>query len=72
MTAENLQAARDRFATFKNEHGDPLGIKPKFLLTAEGSATANSADLILDRQLINGGESNPHYKKFEHLKLDYL
>lgn len=72
VTPENLQAAEDRFTTFVNDAGEYVSAAPKFIAVKKGTAAANAFKAILDRQLINGGESNQYYKRFELLELDYL
>lgn len=71
--ALDYQAVRDARAEMRNFRADgnrPLGIAPNVLLIH--SDLESQAEDIVERQLINAGESNPLYKKFEIVVADWL
>jgi phage major head subunit gpT-like protein len=59
LTAANYEAARLAMQTFKRDGGDPMGIAPTHLVVSPTNESVARA--ILERELINGGESNPNY-----------
>jgi phage major head subunit gpT-like protein len=70
LSAANYEAARLALQTFKRDGGDPLGITPTHLIV--GPANEAAARAILTRELINGGDSNPHYHTAELLIVPHL
>jgi len=70
LTAANYEAARLKMQTFKRDGGDPLGIMPTHLIVSPTNEAA--ARKILERELIDGGNSNPDYHTAELVVVPHL
>ncbi len=55
---------------FKGDQGRPLGIKPTALIVP--SSLEWTAKALIERELINAGESNDLFKTIEIIVPDYL
>jgi phage major head subunit gpT-like protein len=56
--------------TVKRDGGDPMGIMPTHLVVDPTNEAAARA--ILEKELINGGDSNANFHTAELIVLDYL
>jgi phage major head subunit gpT-like protein len=70
LTAMNYEAARLQMRQFKRDGGDPLGIVPTHLVVSSDNESA--ARLILEAQLIDGGDSNVNYHTAELIVSPWL
>ncbi|MDR0710151.1 MAG: Mu-like prophage major head subunit gpT family protein [Spirochaetaceae bacterium] len=70
LTAANYEAARLAMRTIKRDGGDPMGIVPTHLVVDPTNEAAARA--LLEKQFIDGGDSNPNYHTAELLVIDYL
>ena len=70
LTATNVRAADTSMISFTADGGKTLGINPTHLVVP-ASLKATAEDL-LDKQFLSGGESNPLYKKYELIVARFL
>jgi len=70
LTAANYEQARLTMQTFQRDGGDPLGIEPTHLIVDPTNEAAARA--ILNRELINGGESNPNFQTAKLVVVPHL
>lgn len=70
LNVANLRAAQQKMEAFKSDGDTPLKIRPVLLVVP--TSLRQDAEDILDKALINGGDSNPMYKKFELLVCPWL
>ncbi len=67
LTADNFESAATALEMRTGPDGAPLGLQPDLLVC--GPANRAAAQGILDIQYLEGGESNPNYKKCDLLVL---
>jgi len=70
LNAANYQAARLAMQCFKRDGGDPLGVVPTHLVVDPTNEAAARA--LLEKQFVNGGESNPNYHTAELIVSPWL
>jgi phage major head subunit gpT-like protein len=70
LTPGNYEAARLAMRTIKRDGGGPMGIVPTHLVVDPTNEAAARA--LLEKQFIDGGDSNPNYHTAELLVIDYL
>lgn len=70
LNIDNLRAARKAMEGFRADGEKKLKVRPKLLVV--DTDDRDKAEDILDKQLINAGESNPMYKKFDLLVTPFL
>ncbi|EQB9053885.1 Mu-like prophage major head subunit gpT family protein, partial [Vibrio cholerae] len=63
LTEANYEAAIQLMGAMKRADGTPLGVRPTTLVV--GYQNRASAKKLIDRMLIEGGDSNPYYKDVE-------
>jgi phage major head subunit gpT-like protein len=63
LTVANFEAAYDAMMNFKGDGQRKLGIVADTMLV--GVSNRAKAEAILEKQLVNGGESNTNYKRVE-------
>lgn len=70
LDVTNYNAGYDAMMQFKSDEGRPLGVKATTLVC--GPSNRSAAEAIIEQQLINGGESNPNYKRVELMVVPWL
>jgi phage major head subunit gpT-like protein len=70
LNAANYVAARDIMAAYKDDVGDPRGIRPTHIVY--GVSNRAAAEALFLKQLSGGGDSNEHYKAVELVYADRL
>lgn len=70
LDATNFASVLAAMRSYKKDNGSALNIVPDLLIC--GPANQAAAEKLLNTQLVNGGESNPHYKKVELLVVNQL
>ncbi|MBY3693917.1 phage head protein [Vibrio cholerae] len=63
LTEANYEAAIQLMGAMKRADGEPLGVRPTTLVV--GYQNRAAAKKLIDRMLIEGGDSNPYYKDVE-------
>lgn len=69
FTAESLQEAMDRMASFTDAIGAPLEADPVIIFVKKGSRAAAAAKKLMKTETLNGGETNVYaglFKVVEH------
>jgi phage major head subunit gpT-like protein len=70
LTSANLRAAMNRQALFKNDKGQRIGLKPKFLVVGHSNAAA--AEKLIKAALVDGGNTNLDMGRLQLIVLDDL
>lgn len=70
LTSANLRTAINTMAQFKNDKGQRIGAKPKYLVVSPANAAA--AEKLIKAQLVDGGNSNIDYGRLTLVVLDDL
>lgn len=70
LDAANYEAAWAAVTGRKSDEGRPLGIIPNLLVC--GPSNRAAAKTVLDKELINGGESNTNYKTVDLMIVPWL
>lgn len=70
LTSENLRAAMDAQAKFKNDAGKRVGAKAKYLVVSRSNAAA--AEKLIKAALIDGGNTNLDLGRLQMIVLDGL
>jgi len=70
LNAANYVIARDLMASWKDEAGDPMGIRPTHAVTGVSNRAA-ARDLFLKQNLV-GGESNVYFNELTIIEADRL
>lgn len=63
LDVTNVQAALQAMASFKDDDGEPLDLMGTTLVV--GASQAEVARSLINRELINSGESNPLFRRLE-------
>lgn len=70
LNAANVDAGEILLAGQKDDKGNPLGYRGTHLIV--GPYNYSAAKALVEAQLITGGASNPHYKRYEIVYLPHL
>ncbi|WP_273456387.1 Mu-like prophage major head subunit gpT family protein [Nevskia ramosa] len=70
LTHASLDAAITAMEGFKADGGEPLGVRPTAILFP--STLRATVENIIDKEKIDGGDSNTHYKRLTKIQSDYL
>ena len=70
LTSENLRAAMDVQAGFRNDKGRRLGKKAKYLVVSR--ANAGAAEKLIKAALVDGGNTNLDLGRLQMIVLDDL
>ncbi|WP_293392960.1 Mu-like prophage major head subunit gpT family protein [Nevskia sp.] len=70
LTPANLDAAITAMEGFKADGGRPLGVRPNVILFP--SSLRQQVEAVIDKEKVDGGDSNTHYKRLTKIQSDYL
>ncbi len=70
LTPDNFDEAFKAMMAFKDDAGAPLGVSPDLLVC--GPSNRANAKAVVEKELINNGESNTNYKAVEVLVVPWL
>jgi len=70
LTPANLDAAITAMEGFKADGNRPMGVRPNVLLFP--STLRQAAEAVIDKERVDGGDSNTHYKRLTKIQSDYL
>lgn len=70
LTADNYELAIQAMGKMKKDNGEPLGLRHTVLVT--GMANRAAAKNILEKQTVNGGDTNIYFHDAQHVCTAYI